>query len=119
MSCNCLTGSNEPCSRSGSTKSGHNSAYCWQHQGCSKIFSGVRGATKKIQAAKAVVQSKSKIQTINPLQYKAKYAPAQAQAPAPARAAPRAATPQRSRSAMARPSSAPARARRASEYAYY
>ena len=73
MLCNCITGSGSPCTRTGSTKTGHNSTYCWQHQSCSKIFSGVRGETKKVTTAKSVVQTKSKIQPVNPLQYKAFY----------------------------------------------
>jgi hypothetical protein len=64
--CQCLKADGKPCSREGSTKTGHNSIFCWQHQVC-KTPAGQVNKAKQISQTTQKVQKVQKIQKAEPV----------------------------------------------------
>lgn len=62
--CQCLKADGKPCSREGSSKAGHNSIFCWQHQACKTPAGQLNQAKQVNQTAQKTqkVQKKQKTQ---------------------------------------------------------
>ena len=59
--CQCLKADGKQCTRDGSTKSGHNPFYCWQHQSCKSAGAGVVMAPPRPAPKKPSEEKKSSL----------------------------------------------------------